>query len=1099
MSPDRFSKAQREAVSHFASDVCVRAGAGSGKTSVLVGRFVAAVTEHDVAPDGILAITFTEKAANEIKSRLVQQFSALKREDLRRALETAYIGTIHGFCQRLLRENPIEAGVDPYFKVLSEGESDILMAKAMDTVFEAQAGSPVWLNILVERGEEKVRSALLDFYAHFRASGEEESLLAVKGGAGRQALEARLKDGLARKAAEIGPDPEAKTDQAILEAAHRIPAAFSRPLEWASFGDVRSAAGAIALRKHKEWVEDFRRDVRRWTLAALQDLFMPQKQEFVRVFRAFRETYESQKRASAMCDFDDLPYLAWKTLSGDTPEKKAVRARYQAKFRHIFVDEFQDTNPLQAKLIQLLRREGNLFIVGDPQQSIYAFRHAEPSLFARHEAEAGKKIELAENYRSRRAILDFTNSFFAGPGSPFHALRAEKKFRSRGEGKIELSCAYYGEGEEAADLDAARQIEAAALGARIRELVDSGTPVESKDGSKTSRPMRYGDVAVLMRSTRKAAIYERAFARAGVPFYSVKSRGFFERPEVKDFVGFLALLDHPEDDVALAAVLRSPIVGVSDDGLFWLARFAKAPDKDAPLAAAVEVPGRVQELSSAERAKVEAFAAFLNSVRARKNRLAVSALIEEAVSWSAYECAALAGPLGEQRVANVRKLVEMARSLEEKTAVDASEFVRYVRGLAERDDAEAEARIEGEGGDAVLLASIHAAKGLEFPCVVLADLGGKNLNRSAGLVTASTEEGVGWSMPDPDDNKEPLRDHAHETVNTVLRARNDEEADRLFYVAATRAKEFLIFSGASPRDDHEKTWMGRLLAYFKGKDSAELREAHVVRTPLEGMMSGSAVSASGITAEGVLARTCLPVKSYDLAMDVAVTALLASEKPSRSSDGTGMSDDVPPFEAPVSEEPESVDPEDLERTPRNEFGTLFHRLMEAGVRSCPRGKVSAEFAERLLAPLTPVERGEAKAAAAFFWKGEWGKTVSGVSACHPELPFIYKTRFGILKGQIDLVFHDDKLGWTILDYKTSLIGPGEAAAAAREYEFQIGLYALVFKKLYGMPPARGVLYFSTTGESVVYPYTETDFKAFEERLNSLFSAMVSARTTVSSV
>ncbi|HTL71199.1 MAG TPA: UvrD-helicase domain-containing protein [Candidatus Eisenbacteria bacterium] len=1073
MPSERFSASQLAAVTHFGSDVSVRAGAGSGKTSVLVGRFVRAVMEGGVEPGRILAITFTERAANEMKQRLVKEFSGRGREDHRRALESAYIGTIHGFCQRLLRENPIEAGVDPYFKVLSEGESDLLMARAMDAVFEDQAERPVWLRVLVESGESRVRSAMLRFYGQYRASGEDESLLALKDGGGRRELESRIEKDLLRMATSFGPKPKA-TELAILEAARRIPAAFRRPLDWAAFREVREAAGGVEKRMHKEWVEAFRGDVARWEPEALGELFRAEKEEFVRVFRAFRERYESEKRVRATFDFDDLPFLAWKTLSGETPEKMAVRARYRARFRHVFVDEFQDTSPLQAKLIDLLRGEGNLFIVGDPQQSIYAFRNADPSLFARYRDAAGKKIDLSENYRSRPAVLQFTNDFFVRPDGPFAPLSAARQFKLRGPGAVELSCSFYGESEPAADLDAAREIEAASLAARIGELVRSGTRVE--DGTPGGRPMRWGDAAVLLRSTRKAILYERAFARAGVPFYSVKSRGFFERPEVKDFIAFLTLLDHPEDDVALAAVLRSPLGGVSDDGLFWLARHAKAADKDAPLSGALKSPAGVDGLSAADREKAEAFSGFADSLRSRKNRFTVSAILEEAVRWSAYECAALAAPSGEQRVANVRKLVAMARSLEEKTPVDSAEFVRYVRGLADRDEAEAEARIEGEGGDAVLLASIHAAKGLEFSCVAIANLGGRPPYRPPALVAASPEEGLGWTMPDPEDDANPFQDGAYSRVNEGLRRRNAEEADRLFYVAVTRAKERLILSGSAPRGrESETTWMSRALSFFGQGDEARPKEARAESGVAPALEQEPVPASGGVTAESVLARLRLPDKPYDLAADLTVSDLLPK--------ASGWT---------VSEEPESVDAEDAERSPRNEFGTIFHRLMELGAAGSPRGPVKRETAERILAPLTAAEREEALAAAAAFWAGPWGKALRQSRQCYPELPFIFKTPHGILKGTLDLLYRGADGRWVVLDYKTNLIRAGQKAETAAGYELQLKLYAFVVRRLLGECPARGVLYFSALGDTHEFVYDEASLDAFEPEFLETFRETASA-------
>lgn len=1072
------SAAQAEAAGSFGDDVAVSAAAGSGKTSVLVRRFVKAVVERGAVPGEILAVTFTDKAANSMKERLVAEFEKLGRTDDRRALETAYIGTLHSFCLRLLRENPIEAEIDPYFGVLSEGESDLVMTRALDAVFEAQADRPEWLSILSERGEKRVRGAILSLYAQARSTGLPEKLLAVKDhSAARKAAEKALLDhleeGRALAAAPGGPAKPAANQTAALEAALEVPALLKGPLDLEKFLRVRSLLG-IDKRgaRMKEWAAHLETLARAWRGPALQAVYAPKKAEFLRVYRQFAETYEREKRALAVLDFDDLPILALSLLGGKRPAQKAVLERYRARFKHVFVDEFQDTNPLQAALVDLLRSKGNLFIVGDARQSIYSFRHAEPALFRRYEESAGKRVPLTENFRSRAAVLEFANSFFAPDG--FAPLVPAKKFALEGPGDVEMIRVDYGKDLPLAELEEVRLAEAGLLAARLRELVDGGARVE--DGASEGRPMRWGDVAILFRATAQAPLYERALAKAGIPFYSVKSKGFYERPEVKDFVHFLTLLDRPDDDVAMASVLRSPIAGVSDDGLFWLARSVKKDRRDSdPLARALDAPGRAPGISKEDAARAKSFAEFLASVRALKNSLKVSGILDRAADWSGYEAAALTRPGGAQAVANVRKLIEIARSIEEKAAVDAAEFVRYVRALAERDEGGAEARVEAEGGDAVLLMSIHAAKGLEFPVVALANLGGKNPGYGPGFAAASPEEGFGWSEPDPEDEEVSLGDAAHEAVSKALVRRQEEEEDRILYVGMTRAEERLILAGSRSRGG---TWIARISDFLDGagRELPVRRISTAVSAPASPEAESPLSAAADFPDEPLLSRLVQPQKSYDLAIDLTVSDVLA--------DTAG---ETPSF----SEEPEAVDAEDAERSPRNEFGTIFHRLMEAGTLARPRGRVSEEFAASLLSPLTAAEKKEALEGSAAFWKSTHGKEILKSSKTYPELPFIYKTKLGILKGQIDLVYAGPS-GWTILDYKTNRITTAQVPQKAAEYEIQLGLYALVFRELYGEMPAKGVLYFSAAGEAYAFDYTPEYLERTAGRLHESLQRLAQA-------
>ncbi len=1061
---------QREAITSFGADVCVSAGAGSGKTSVLVNRFKHAVTELGDAPNRILALTFTEPAADHMKRRLVEEFTQSHREDDRRALETAYIGTIHSFCARLLRENPIEAAVDPYFKVLSKAESDILMTKALDAAFEAHADSPQALEILTDRGETAVCTAILRLQAHFRATGEDEALLTIRGGLGRKLLEAKISQAFIEIVPMAGKNKKTTANEAAaLEGAKLIPNIFSvKSMDWKNFEEFRRIERSIQKRgsePFKEWVESFRQDAGAWKLAALQELFLPLKAQFLNIFRVFMENYENEKRSLAALDFEDLTLLAWKLLKGEAPEKKAVRERYRKQFRHIFVDEFQDTSPLQAKLIDLLKDKNNLFLVGDPQQSIYAFRHAEPALFGRYEALAGKKIILDENYRSRAGVLDFVNRFFAAPDSGiFKALIPGKKFSFEAEGAAEALCAFYGPDENFKDLEGAREEEARLLAERIFSLVDSGVRVE--DGTPSGRPICWGDVAILMRSAKKAQVYERALSRLGIPFYSPRSRSFFEKTEVKDLISFLALLDHPEDDVALAAVLRSPLAGVSDDGLFWLARAAKKEDpRRRPLSRAFDDISAAEGLSEKDRFRAHTFAEYLASVRSVKNRFTVSALLEKTLRRSDYECMVLAGPGGVQRVANVRKLVEIARSLEEKTSLDAAEFVRYAQGMADRDETE-EARIETQGSDAVFLSSIHAAKGLEFPCVAIVNLGGQRKPKDRGVAIASIEGGLGWSVQDPLDERKKLYDQAYEFAAGRIEEKEGEEEDRVLYVAVTRARERLLLCGAAARESasgsKSATWMDRVLDVL-GRDQARPSSG------FSGGLRGRLESAAELRAQDVekmLERLRLPEKPYDAAIDLSVSDLLAQTQ-------------IKP--AVYSEEPEIVDAEDLERSPRNEYGTIYHRVMELMTLNSPRGVIREDFLEKIVSPLTAVEKDEIRASSAAFWKSPLGLSVKKASSCHPELPFIFKTPCGILKGQIDLAYRDAGQ-WVILDYKTNQITPSEAKKTAQGYEFQLSLYAFVFRELYGEVPARGILYFSTLKQAHEFIYTQESLKKVREQL-----------------
>jgi len=248
--------------------------------------------------------------------------------------------------------------------------------------------------------------------------------------------------------------------------------------------------------------------------------------------------------------------------------------------------------------------------------------------------------------------------------------------------------------------------------------------VEGAD--RKQRPLRYGDIAILFRSTRPMRFFEKELADQGIPYYTDKGHGFYEKQEILDLVNFLKLVENPiHGDLSLAAVLRSPFVNLSDEGLYWFARLAKKNKSQTPLYVAFERLDEEKNFSKQDKAKLKIFHELLSRVRNQKNGLSVPEILQWVLEKTQYETKILARPAGRQALANVHKLLEIARSLEEKGIYGIDDFINYVRSLSERETVEAEASIQGEGSDAVMLSTIHSAKGLEFPFLVIADLGAK--------------------------------------------------------------------------------------------------------------------------------------------------------------------------------------------------------------------------------------------------------------------------------------------------------------------------------------------------------------------------------------
>ncbi len=1070
-------------------DLRILAGAGSGKTTVLVRRFLHAVTEKKVSPENILAITFTDKAAHEMKKRLVLEFEALGLESARRKLENAAIGTIHSFCARLLKENPIESGVDPAFQILSEGESDILISKIIDRLLEEETEKEGWQKLLSDIGEDSARRCLKDLYDKSQALGGEEILL----------RSADFKaDKIEAKARMM------KCAQGIPEAnGVKLKTALTSPAQgWDLVNAVHEAAAGLEKKgPQKEAAKEVLALCQRWTAAMIQELAVPAKVELVRVFSRFKDAYDREKRQRASYDFEDLLFLAHKLLSSERPEQSRIRRRYQKKFTYIFVDEYQDTSPLQAKIIELLKCPGNLFVVGDVQQSIYGFRYADPEVFASLGPKSdARSIVLADNFRSRPEVLDFVNAFFDSvfPKAHFYPLKAMRVFTSKKDGPaIEFLCVPRTK-EEAENLDASRVVEARSLAARIRGMVDSQFLIEPEKGRV--RPIEYRDIAILLRTTSSLQLYEKELSDFSIPCFTVRGKGFYAKTEVKDLLNFLRILGNPNEDIALAGVLRSPLVGVSDDALFFLARAAKAREESRPLVLAFEDPVAIPGLLPEDLEKILCFKERLTRFTKNRDRLKVSELLHLVLTETDYEAKLLTLPEGRQKAANALKFVDLAASVEKQNSLGLEDFVHYVEKLSEREGTEAEARVEVEATDTVTLTTIHTAKGLEFPCVIVANLGSQESRWRGAFCLASLEEGLGVCLKNPK-TRQWHEDAAYRDIKEKLIARQKAEEERLLYVAMTRAKEHLILSGSLALDTKtglykkDSSWSNRL-AEFLGflspkdlKDHTIARGLRVLVTKIEKEsrrtgkqrllveeLETQEAQDSALVAN--LKKRLEPVrKDYEWAEDLSVTELLlASQKDA-------------PFKEEISEDEAALSLDLEEGTPRNEFGTIFHRVMELTLLARKRKQRPPDLAS-ILSPLTETEKKEIQESVAAFWKSSWGHAVASARRLYMELPFIYKTRRGLLKGQMDLVFQMANGEWVILDYKTNRLKSAQKEALAADYALQLALYALVFKKLYGEVPQKGVLYFSAIHEAHETRYRGQDFEDFEKELDLCFQKAV---------
>jgi ATP-dependent exoDNAse (exonuclease V) beta subunit len=744
-------------------EVFVSAGAGTGKTAVLVERVVRAVTERGLDVDSILVITYTRRAAGELRTRIRAALAERGRHDLARELDGAWISTIHGFCARLLRAYPLAAGLDPRFRELDEAQAAVLRSEAFgEALAEFCAGDdPQRLELLATYGSNRLRRMLTSVYETLRAAGRELDLAV----AARPELGERI-DELRAAASALVADPEAtepqrKTAAELLELLARDlrPDRLMSLTGFRARGD-RAAGYCEALRAVEQ--------------AALDEAAARDRALLQELLTLFAERYAQAKARESALDFEDLQLEA-RDLLRLQPE---LREREQARFRSILVDEFQDTNRLQTEIVDLLRTpETELFFVGDEFQSIYGFRHADLQVFRERREAVEQPLSLTLNYRSRPEVLAAVNELFGSHfGGEFQALAAAAEFPDPVFGHpVELLVT---DKESYKDSGVHwRRGEARAVAQRVRELVDSGAATP-------------GEIVLLFAAGTDAEWYEDELRRAGLPTYRATGKGYFGQQQVVDLLMYLRLLQNRYDDTALLSVLASPLVGVSNDALVLLRRVASRR----PLFTGLEhslPPG----LAERDERLMRAFRQRYDRLVEAMPRLSLERLCEQIVAEHDYDLAVLAQWDGRRRYANMRKLARLARSYEELRGPDVEGFVRFVAEQEAVGARELEAVAEEEGADAVRLLTIHAAKGLEFKVVIVADAGRDRVPPSPDEILALPDGRFGFRVADP----VTARRRGAFDYEAVKEARQEAERAerlRLYYVAMTRAKERLIVSGS---------------------------------------------------------------------------------------------------------------------------------------------------------------------------------------------------------------------------------------------------------------------------------------------------------------
>ena len=1089
---------QRAIVEAGDADLNVTAGAGSGKTHVLVARYLRLLEDFGVP--GIAAITFTEAAATEMRERVraaVMNEAALERH--RGDLDEAAIGTIHSLALGLLREHPVEAGIDPAAGVLAEDEAELLRreacAEAVDAAAEAGDARTLALRgIGVYHAGLQLPPMLAqrdDAEAAFEALGADpagwpervRALLDAAWGEQRAAFRAEAA-ALAEIVARGAPDAGRRLGEVAREVLAALREAAAAP-DWAAFAAAlgearervdlrvgsRTAAADVAIRDAFRQLRDLHGEA--GDLPAWNEHDSPALEALAGLRGLFRDAarrYEAAKRERRALDFLDLELGAVALLRDHPEAASALRARFCC----LMVDEAQDINPAQDELIRLLAGgEGadgdtprpRLFLVGDAKQSIYRFRGADVRRFRELGALAagrgGGTLPLSRSFRTHEALAGSLNALFgrvfANPAEPFEAAMEPMTGRPAPPpgGGPWLTLLPIGlrspSGERTID-HLRRRVEADAVAAEIGTLLDEGREVwDPRAGARGAmRPARPGDVAVLLRRFTNVHAFEQALEARGVPCATPGGAGFFTRQEVLDCGGLLRWLAEPQDAIALAGVLRSPFFALRDDTLLALRQGRR------PLLAALRDPPA--GVGNGERARCGHAADVLGELRAAAGAAPADALLELALARTGAEAAWAPLDSGEQARANIRKLVRVVRTL---AGHSLSEVAAYLeRRRDELDVREAPAVLDRP--DAVQLMTVHAAKGLEFPIVFVpeAHAGPRD---GWPVVRWRRSEGVSATLRRGEDDDRRPRPGFYDHLRRLDEREDAAEHRRLFYVAATRAADRLCVSG-DEAGGGEDGWLAAALA----------------------------ACADGAVRDCEVRGAVLP--------DRAAIASRPDSPPLRPGGEDGRDED---YVAPLLARPRVIPvrastpvtalrpPSDAPRIRRGDhhgalLGSVVHRAIErSGGGATPGPAALATLVRELAGRPLEAEAVRVLAEEAEELLARFARTPLAASLADQsverwfEMPFAWDWDGLPVHGVIDLVCRDGE-GWRVVDFKTDRPGPGGMAALTRRYLVQIGLYRRAVGAAVGELPAAGLL-FLRTGELVEPPPADLDAALAEAR------------------
>ena len=1120
----------------------VSASAGTGKTRVLVERYINILLQNPADLEGIVAITFTEKAAAEMKARIRQMIRrindpALDISVILDQLNTAPISTIHSFCMRLLQEQIQAVGMDPQFRVIDAIEESLLRKEILEVFLDQNlqaADSPIqallkhfdlyqlremldavwqkradWLFMLEAVSRKSAKELIQDF----RVKHHDYSLLVLKEGFGSPEAQENLK--LLNSYQARDPDDSLQRSKTtILKVIQQIEADQIPTELWDN--SLHQAFGLNNKGQKSNWgaeLEDLRaafRNLHDVWLVTREQLFPFHEKiedqnailllEFSDLARRWLHNYRQELFERGLIDFSGLELETEAFFrSGSSAAQQCAR-----RFSHLLVDEFQDVSPIQNRIfeaIQGLNPALITFYVGDEKQSIYRFRGAEVEIFNNYK-NSKPLLYLDTNYRSIKQLIEFQNRFFdfllnRQSSTAKFEVGYDKPIKAADSTAVdwvpvELVFVNQDEVEESEEEQTSeRSTEFSTIEAEVIAIIQKlrklhGQPL-IKDRQGSLRQANWRDFTILLRARTHQAVFEKNLRLAGIPYYVAAGIGFYQRREVLDVINFLRVLLNWQDEIALVATLRSPMVGLSDRALMSFTT-------DDGLMAGVKLilnndPTHLGRISAGDLRQFQRFYDLYCKLCDQLAELTTAELIQKILDETGYLTILSAFPEEQQALANVFKLVDLALEWSTSQDIGPVDYLRRVRLFQAMQIREGEANLSSEIEDSITLMTIHSAKGLAFPIAVVPWLN-TPLRNDHDLVLTHYPNEFACSLKTAFQSEQSF---IYNYLAQLEKERILAEEKRLLYVAATRAESYLIFSAAAGSRRSKNSLWQSISPFFEGQPENLLHKEEFSQTEIAaiyrslGSITTPPIQILPDEIKDLISRRVQPLPSHSRLDNITATAY---SKWISSQTGEQLR---------YEESAQLIETQSLQRKTLSalELGTVIHHACSWW--DFKDLATLLGYAGRLLKPYLLDAQEEQEILSLV---KDWGMRL--IDSENPLFKYIHNAVevsrevdiYGyffdtLLEGKIDLLLKMADAQYIIVDFKSDQIGEYPSKALVAKYNAQLDLYVLMLSRWSGCRVKQSCLYFIRNGLLIERKVTEDNLRLTEKQLQRMLSDLKS--------